>query len=204
MGRRRPTLRKIIMNLNRSFMGALWLCISFFTAGYIFSADFVINFNRLLSMLVYGDAKGVVMFYYGAGYWGSLLLAVAAGALQAILPLVSKTVIVEANVGYFGAGTGWLVATTGFVIGTVFAYGVGRTLNSIVFRILKPESAQSVSGIAGTPVMTAVVFTACLLPVWQMQTVVYLAGLVKMKGRYFIAASTLGGSLAYLLKYSSA
>lgn len=166
---------------------------------YVFSAHFAINFSRLLGMLVYGDAKGVEMYYYLAGQWGAAPLAFGIGMLQALFPLISKAVVVGANSGYFGSAAGFFLSAGGFVVGAAVAFSFGRTFNGLGAKIIGRSLSLAPEGFPAQALMAAIISAACLLPASWLQLIFYLAGLAGIPWRIYLPAAEVSGSLAYLL-----
>jgi len=171
---------------------------------YLCWADFAINFNRLLGMLVYGDAKGLSMYFKQAGQWGAVPLAFGVGMLQGLVPPVPPEVVARANSSFFGPLPGFLLSAAGYFSGAAAAVAIGRLVNRLISRLVARRSQGDLkfapSGLTVRIILAVVIAGSCVLPIGWLRLAFYLAGLAGITWSVYLPAAGGGIILSLLLQ----
>lgn len=180
-----------LTQLNK-FAWLVILSLIILVAAYILNPDVAINIDRVLSMLSMADAKGLSMMYFSSGDW-SYVVAAGVALLQSMLPFLSKSAVVAANVHFFGNTGGFLLTVLGFTVGALYAFVIGKAIGYLLLQ----KALANNSGLKGfiQKYGAYVVLIAYLIPAWPLGFVSYLAGFTMLKEKKLLFAAVIGGSI---------
>ncbi|MZQ75733.1 MAG: hypothetical protein GT589_06165 [Peptoclostridium sp.] len=150
----------------------------------------LININRISEMLNTSSYKGLMMYYYELGD-GGMLMALAAGMLQTVVPIFPKSGVLYANMEYFGNIQGTLISVIAASAGLFFCYMISHPLS-------KKFSCYANLSLGGKKTF-AIVLLLSSIPLKPFGFVGYFAGLMGFRFRIFAPAAVIGQIVSIFL-----
>ena len=160
----------------------------------------VLAFTTNLAWLSTDD---VLTLLSSASHWGPVIVILIMAAAVVVSPIPSAPITIAAG-SVYGHTWGTVYALVGAELGALIAFEIARRLGRD--RVAKWVGSHSLpSAINSQLGLTAIVFSARLLPAISFDVISYAAGLTNLRRRWFAVATAVGMVPAtFLLSHTGA
>ena len=160
--------------------------------------------NQAYTVTTSGSHQRFEEWIRGYGAWGPIVIF-AVMIMQTLLAVVPSVLIMVVAVLAYGPFWGGVLAWSGLLVAASVAYSIGRALGPVTIdRLIGHKTEQKVEHFVNRYGLWAIV-AARVSPALSTDAVSYVAGLVKMGPKRFIAATAMGTlPLTVLISYLGA